>query len=66
MTPSQEEDRGEASGWTVETDPEGGHRWSAYGPRGARQGHTESEADAQAAALAAERELKLPESSDGY
>jgi hypothetical protein len=63
MTPSEEE-RGQAAGWTIEGDDESGYRWSAYGPRGARQGQAESESEAEAAAQAAERELSLPETPD--
>jgi hypothetical protein len=62
MTPSEEE-HGQASGWTVEGDDESGYRWSAYGPRGARQGHADSEAEAETAARAAERELNRPEAT---
>ena len=41
---------GSASGFSVEADPDGGVRWSAFGPAGALQGHADSRGDAEAAA----------------
>lgn len=55
MTPN--ENVGRASGFSVEEDPEGGFRWSAFGPRGARHGRAATRREAREAAVAAEREL---------
>jgi hypothetical protein len=55
--------QGRASGYSVEEDPEGGFRWSAFGPAGARDGHAGSWSEAEAAAQLAEQELSLPPTS---
>ncbi len=57
---TDEERSGRASGYSVEEDPDGGFRWSAFGPAGTRQGHAESRADAEAAAQRAEQALCRP------
>jgi hypothetical protein len=36
---ADQENPGRASGFEVEEDREGGFRWSAFGPLGARRGH---------------------------
>jgi uncharacterized protein len=48
---------GYSSGWTVDEDPDGGFRWAAYGPAGARRGEATTRAEAERAAQEAEREL---------
>jgi hypothetical protein len=53
-------DSGRAFGFSVEEDPEGGFRWSAFGGAGTRQGHAESQSEAEAAARRAEQELGRP------
>jgi hypothetical protein len=58
-----EHELGNANGFAVEEDPEGGFRWSAFGAAGARQGHADSQADAVAAARQAEQELNRPASA---
>ncbi|MBD0281238.1 MAG: hypothetical protein ICV69_03465 [Thermoleophilaceae bacterium] len=47
-------ERGQASGFSVEEDPDGGFRWSAFGPTGRREGRAESRSEAGAAAQADE------------
>jgi hypothetical protein len=53
-----DDERGHASGHSVQEDEDGGFAWSAFGPAGTRQGHAETEAEAESAAHAAEEELK--------
>jgi hypothetical protein len=53
-------DTGKAAGWEVEQDPQGGFRWSAFGPRGSRGGHAETRGEAERAAQQAEEELSRP------
>jgi len=36
--PTEDSDAGRASGFSVEEDAEGGFRWSAFAPAGARNG----------------------------
>jgi hypothetical protein len=60
-----EHETGRVTGFAVEEDPEGGFRWSAFGIAGARQGHADSQGDAEAAARRAEQELNRPESAGG-
>jgi hypothetical protein len=55
-----DENPGQASGFSVEEDRDGGFRWSAFGPAGARHGDAESHGDAEASARAAEQELNRP------
>jgi hypothetical protein len=52
-----EQTRGSASGFAVEEDPQGGFRWSAYGPLGSRVGREPTREEAESSARAAEREL---------
>jgi hypothetical protein len=58
---TQPDERGQASGFSVEEDPDGGFRWSAFGPDGRREGRAESRSEAEAAAQAAEQELNRPD-----
>jgi hypothetical protein len=60
VTPMASDTTGGASGYSVEEDPEDGFIWSAYGPGGTREGRTETHAEAESAARAAEVELKHP------
>jgi hypothetical protein len=60
-----EERIGHGSGWAVEDDPEGGFRWTAYGPAGSRQGQAPTRAEAERLAQAAEQELTVPEGRPG-
>ncbi|MGI8430086.1 MAG: hypothetical protein ACR2OB_12480 [Solirubrobacteraceae bacterium] len=62
--PADQHDPGHASGFSVEEDSEGGFRWSAFGPAGARHGHADARADAEATASAAEQELIRPTDRD--
>jgi hypothetical protein len=55
-----EPELGHSSGFAVEEDPSGGYVWSAFGPAGTRQGHAESQSQAEAAAREAQRELDRP------
>jgi hypothetical protein len=48
---------GRATGWQIEEDEDGGFRWTAFGPRGRREGRTATRADAEAAARQAEQGL---------
>jgi nucleotidyltransferase-like protein len=57
----REERIGHGSGWAVEDDPEGGFRWTAYGPAGSRLGQAPTRAEAERLAQAAERELTEPQ-----
>jgi len=57
---SEDPNIGHASGYTVEEDEEDGFVWSAFGPAGHREGTAQSKAQAEAAAQAAERELRGP------
>ncbi|MGB0092888.1 MAG: hypothetical protein WBP81_10200 [Solirubrobacteraceae bacterium] len=57
---SDESSGAHASGFSVEEDPSGGFRWSAFGPNGTREGHAESRADAETAARSSEQELSRP------
>ncbi len=55
---STEDDRiGHASGWTVDEDPQGGFRWTAYGPAGTTHGQAPTRAEAERAASQAEEDL---------
>ena len=56
-----DEPTGRASGYSVEEDPDGGFRWSAFGPGGTRQGRAEARTEADAAAHGAEQELSRPQ-----
>jgi hypothetical protein len=62
---SERDDRGRVSGYSVVEDPDGGFRWSAFGPAGSRQGRADSRAAADAAGEAAERELARPRRPTG-
>jgi hypothetical protein len=55
------DDVGNASGYSVEEEEDGGFRWSAFGPRGARRGVADTRAGAEDAARAAEQELADPD-----
>ena len=57
---SDDPDIGHASGHSVEEDPDDGFVWSAFGPAGHREGTAETRAEAEAAAQAAERDLRGP------
>jgi hypothetical protein len=57
----EEQSTAHASGFSVDEDPEGGFRWSAFGPLGTRNGHADSRIEAEAAARQAEQELKRPQ-----
>jgi hypothetical protein len=48
---------GHASGWSVDEDPEGGFRWTAYAPAGTAQGREPTHEDAERAAAQAEQDL---------
>jgi len=61
---THEEHPGSGSGYSVEEDPDGGFRWSAFGPAGTLQGRADSRADAEAAAQGAEQELCRPQRSE--
>jgi hypothetical protein len=54
-------DLGHSSGVSVEEDPDGGFRWSAFGPAGTRHGRAEPREQAEAAARDAETKLKRAE-----
>jgi hypothetical protein len=58
--PTDADDLGAASGFTVQEDDDGRFRWTAFGPAGTREGTADSRADAEAAAQAAETELNDP------
>jgi hypothetical protein len=53
----EEKKTGQASGWTVDEDPEGGFRWAAHGVAGTLRGHAKTRAEAERAAQKAEQEL---------
>jgi uncharacterized protein len=60
-----EERMGHSSGWTVEEDPEGSFRWTAFGPAGTLRGQARTRAAAEQAAQEAEQELAAePAASD--
>jgi hypothetical protein len=61
--PIDDQDPGRASGHSVEEDPDGGFRWSAFGQAGTRQGRADAREDAEAAAHSAEQELSRPTQS---
>ena len=58
MSSDEDPTLGHASGYTVEEDDEDGFIWSAFGPAGTREGNAASRAEAEAAAQAAERDLR--------
>jgi hypothetical protein len=60
MSSEEDPNVGHASGHSVEEDDEDGFVWSAFGPAGTRQGNATTRAEAEAAAQAAERELRGP------
>ena len=62
--PTKGEHPGSASGYSVEADPDGGFRWSAFGPAGTLQGRADSRGDAEVAAQGAEQELRRTRSSE--
>jgi hypothetical protein len=53
----ENEQTGHLSGWSVDEDPEGGFRWTAFGPAGTIQGQAPTRAEAERAAMQAEQEL---------
>jgi hypothetical protein len=57
MADPQNEQTGHASGWSVDEDPEGGFRWTAFGPGGTVQGEAPTRAEAERAAMQAEQDL---------
>lgn len=58
MTTDRDNERvGHLSGWSVDEDPEGGFRWTAFGPAGTVQGEAPTRAEAERAAMQAEQEL---------
>jgi hypothetical protein len=54
---SDDDKLGHASGWSVDEDPEGGFRWTAYGPAGNAQGRAATREEAERAASRAEQDL---------
>ena len=57
MDPKDDQQPGHASGWNVDEDPEGGFRWTAFGPAGTVQGQAPTRAEAERAAMQAEQGL---------
>jgi hypothetical protein len=57
MVDPKDEQTGYASGWSVDEDPEGGFRWTAFGPAGTVQGQAPTRAEAERAAMQAEQDL---------
>jgi hypothetical protein len=57
MVDPENEQTGYVSGWSVDDDPEGGFRWTAFGPAGTLQGQAPTRAAAERAAMRAEQEL---------
>jgi hypothetical protein len=57
MAGPENEPAGYASGWSVDEDPEGGFRWTAFGPAGTAQGAAPTRAEAERAAMRAEQDL---------
>jgi hypothetical protein len=57
MVDPKDEQPGHASGWSVDEDPEGGFRWTAFGPAGTVQGQAPTRAQAERAAMQAEQDL---------
>jgi hypothetical protein len=53
----QRVDIGRSSGWSVDEDPDGAFRWSAYGPTGRVTGSAATREEAETAARAAEQRL---------
>jgi hypothetical protein len=53
-----EDEIGRASGYSVEDDADGRFRWAAFSPAGTRQGTADSRSEAEAAAQAAEQDLR--------
>jgi hypothetical protein len=62
MVDPNDEQTGYASGWSVDEDPEGGFRWTAFGPAGTRQGQAPTRAEAERAAMQAEQDLEEQQS----
>ena len=58
MGDAQNQQAGHVSGWSVDEDPEGGFRWTAFGPAGTRQGQAPTRAKAERAAMQAEQDLE--------
>jgi hypothetical protein len=58
MVDPKDEQTGYASGWSVDEDPEGGFRWTAFGPAGTVQGQAPTRAEAERAAMQAEQDLE--------
>ena len=58
MMDPKDEQPGYASGWSVDEDPEGGFRWTAFGPAGTVQGQAPTRAEAERAAMQAEQDLE--------
>jgi hypothetical protein len=48
---------GHVSGWSTDEDPEGGFRWTAFGPAGTVQGEAPTRAEGERAAMQAEQDL---------
>jgi len=57
MVDPHDEQTGHLSGWSVDEDPEGGFRWTAFGPAGTVQGQAPTRAEAERAAMQAEQDL---------
>lgn len=59
MTGEEKEriDIGRSSGWSVDEDPDGAFRWSAYGPTRRLTGSAATRDEAETAARAAEQRL---------
>jgi hypothetical protein len=57
MVDPSNDQTGHLSGWSVDEDPEGGFRWTAFGPAGSVQGRAPTRAGAERAAMQAEQEL---------
>jgi hypothetical protein len=65
MTGRDHERVGHLSGWSVDEDPGGGFRWTAFGPAGTVQGEAPTRAEAERVAMQAEQEL-LEEPDRGH
>jgi hypothetical protein len=65
MADPSSEQPGYASGWSVDEDPSGGFRWTAFGPAGTVQGAARTRAEAERAAMGAEQDL-LEEPDRGH
>jgi hypothetical protein len=65
MTERDDERLGHLSGWSVDEDPGGGFRWTAFGPAGTVQGEAPTRSEAERAAMRAEQEL-LEEPDRGH